>query len=57
MLREGHPGTQKLKDVEFSKTKQKTLQRPALSLSLSLLLLLGLNLPLLKTESNDPMRQ
>lgn len=53
MLREGHPGTQELKDVEFSKTKQKVLQRPR-SLSLSLLLLLGLNLSTLEDRKQRP---
>jgi len=53
MVREGHPGTQKLKDVEFYKTKQKNLTKTR-SLSLSLLLLLRLNLSTLEDRKQRP---
>jgi hypothetical protein len=54
MLREGHPGTQKLKDVVISKKNKKSYKDP-LSLSLSLSLSpsfysLASICPLLKTE-------
>jgi hypothetical protein len=56
MLREGHPGTQKLKDVVISKKNKKSYKDPlslSLSLSLSLLLLLGLNLSTLEDRTTQ----